>query len=151
MRLRSSKRVWTFWPIWRSGFTVFRGCDLQECAVRRYRPARNGRVPEQIDARTYHRPSQSVYHQVCALADTIKILYDDDAPELFKITLRGSASFTQLTKTNAATKPRALEVLQEAKHGRYDGRQRLDIIMLALRRRRPISTRSSRWSMTWSL
>jgi len=71
--------------------------------------------------------------EMLALADTIKILNDDDALELFKKTLPGSASFMQLTKTNAAMKLRALEVLEEAKHGRHDGRQRLDIIMLALR------------------
>merc|ERR1719281_1535373 len=37
--------------------------------------------------------------ELLALADTIKILNDDDALELFKKTLPGSASFVQLQAT----------------------------------------------------
>jgi len=68
-----------------------------------------------------------------ALADTIKILNDDDALELFKKTLPGSASFMQLAETTTAMKSRALSVLEAAKSGRKGDRQRLDVIMLALR------------------
>lgn len=67
-----------------------------------------------------------------ALADTIKILNDDDALELFKKALPGSASFMQLTKSESAVKERALQVLEQAKVGRKDNRQRLDAIMLAI-------------------
>merc|ERR1719245_2986671 len=71
--------------------------------------------------------------ELLALADTIKLLNDDDALELFKKTLPGSASFMQLTETSSAMKKRALAVLQEAKSGRKGDRQRLDVVMLALR------------------
>merc|ERR1740130_721715 len=71
--------------------------------------------------------------EMLALADTIKILNDDDALELFKKTLPGSASFMQLAETTTAMKSRALSVLEAAKSGRKGDRQRLDVIMLALR------------------
>jgi len=71
--------------------------------------------------------------EMLALADTIKILNDDDALELFKKTLPGSASFMQLAETTTALKSRALSVLEGAKSGRKGDRQRLDVIMLALR------------------
>jgi len=71
--------------------------------------------------------------ELLALADTIKLLNDDDALELFKKTLPGSASFMQLTETANSLKSRALSVLQDAKSGRKGDRQRLDAIMLAIR------------------
>jgi len=71
--------------------------------------------------------------ELLALADTIKILNDDDALELFKKTLPGSASFMQLTKSSTAMKERAMEVLSAAKSHRKGDRQRLDFILLALR------------------
>merc|ERR1719326_2149990 len=70
--------------------------------------------------------------ELLALADTIKILNDDDALELFKKTLPGSASFLQVQETTAAMKSRALAVLQEARSHKKGDRQRLDVIMLAL-------------------
>jgi len=71
--------------------------------------------------------------ELLALADTIKILNDDDALELFKKTLPGSASFMEVSETTTAWKSRALSVLEQAKVGRKGDRQRLDVIMLALR------------------
>jgi len=71
--------------------------------------------------------------ELLALADTIKLLNDDDALELFKKTLPGSASFMQLAESTHEMKSRALSVLQQAKSGRRGDRQRLDVIMLALR------------------
>jgi len=71
--------------------------------------------------------------ELLALADTIKILNDDDALELFKKTLPGSASFMQLTKSSSAVKEHAMEVLSAAKSHRKGDRQRLDFILLALR------------------
>merc|ERR1719174_1162696 len=71
--------------------------------------------------------------ELLALADTIKILNDDDALELFKKTLPGSASaFMQLEETNTEVKSRALAVLQEFRSHKKGDRQRLDVIMLAL-------------------
>merc|ERR1719174_591318 len=71
--------------------------------------------------------------ELLALSDTIKLLNDDDALELFKKTLPGSASFMQLAESTHEMKSRALSVLQQAKVGRHGDRQRLDVIMLALR------------------
>jgi len=66
--------------------------------------------------------------ELVALADTIKVLNDDDALELFKKTLpSASASFMQMTVTNKAVETRALVLLQ-APHS-----VRLDLIALALR------------------
>merc|ERR1719362_805403 len=71
--------------------------------------------------------------ELLALADTIKLLNDDDALELFKKTLPGSASFMQIEDSASALKTRALSVLEKAKQGRKDDRQRLDVVMLAIR------------------
>merc|ERR1719473_1325564 len=51
--------------------------------------------------------------ELVALADTIKILNDDDALELFKKTLPGSsASFAQMQVNSASMRMRALEAIQ---------------------------------------
>jgi uncharacterized phage infection (PIP) family protein YhgE len=71
--------------------------------------------------------------ELLALADTIKLLNDDDALELFKKTLPGSASFMQVTKSSSALRDRAMDLLTNAKSGRKGDRQRLDFILLALR------------------
>jgi len=55
--------------------------------------------------------------ELVALADTIKVLNDDDALELFKKTLPGSASFMQLTMTESNQRQQALAVVNEARHG----------------------------------
>jgi len=71
--------------------------------------------------------------EILALADTIKILNDDDALEMFKKTLPGaSASFMQVQVSEDALRTRALSLLQEAKAGKKSERQRIDFIMLAL-------------------
>jgi len=71
--------------------------------------------------------------ELLALVDTIKILNDDDALELFKKTLPGSASFLQVEETEKTLRSRALATLQSAKAHHKGERQRLDFIMLALR------------------
>merc|ERR1719353_87689 len=65
--------------------------------------------------------------EVLAIADTIKILNDDDALELFKKTLP-TPSLLQVTFTAKAVKARALSVLSESK-----GDFRLNLIALALK------------------
>merc|ERR1719375_2349312 len=70
--------------------------------------------------------------QMVALADTIKILNDDDALELFKKTLpSASSSFVQVQVTSSAMRQRALSVL---KHGRKHKHQdpRLGLIEMAM-------------------
>jgi len=69
--------------------------------------------------------------ELLAVADTIKMLNDDDALELFKKTLP-SASFLQVTANARSTKQAALVALQQAVQG--DKRDyRLDLISLALK------------------
>jgi len=65
--------------------------------------------------------------ELLALADTIKILNDDDALELFKKTLP-TPSLLQLTANGQAVKSRALVALQQGK-----GDFRLNLISLALK------------------
>merc|ERR1719316_2073932 len=68
--------------------------------------------------------------ELLCIADTIKILNDDDSLELFKKTLPG-ASFIQVAVRSAEMKARALALVQEAKkHGKNAN---LDFIALALR------------------
>merc|ERR1719329_1890846 len=67
--------------------------------------------------------------ELAALADTIKMLNDDDALELFKKTLPGAgASFMQVTVSSQAMRSRALLWIKEVN----DRRPALDFIALAL-------------------
>merc|ERR1719218_109563 len=50
--------------------------------------------------------------ELVALADTVKVLNDDDALELFKKTLPGSASFVQMTVTKSAQRQQALAIIR---------------------------------------
>merc|ERR1719337_298132 len=52
--------------------------------------------------------------ELLALADTIKVLNDDDALELFKKTLPGSASLLQLKVSSASVRARALSAIRSA-------------------------------------
>merc|ERR1740138_1396494 len=59
--------------------------------------------------------------ELLALADTIKVLNDDDALELFKKTLPGaSASFVQVQESTAAARSRALALVQGIKNSHLD-------------------------------
>merc|ERR1719305_1408022 len=66
--------------------------------------------------------------ELLALADTIKVLNDDDALELFKKTLPGSASLLQVKVTAKEMKQMALATLQGVK-----GKVGIDLIALALK------------------
>merc|ERR1719181_648388 len=69
--------------------------------------------------------------ELVALADTIKMLNDDDALELFKKTLpSAAASFIQLDLTSAEVRSQALGVLKNRRGKRS---LHLDFIELALR------------------
>jgi len=65
--------------------------------------------------------------ELLALADTIKILNDDDALELFKKTLPGASSFMQLQVTQKDQQRRALAILKAAQR-----RPELNFLALAL-------------------
>merc|ERR1719446_569401 len=66
--------------------------------------------------------------ELLALADTIKILNDDDALELFKKTLPGAASLVELKVTASEQLRQALAIVKGARRGRPE----LNFIALAL-------------------
>jgi len=70
--------------------------------------------------------------ELLALADTIKILNDDDALELFKKTLPGASSLLQLTTRGQNMKAKALQLLEDMQVKNPNDKHRLDFIMLAL-------------------
>jgi len=69
--------------------------------------------------------------ELVALADTIKILNDDDALEMFKKTLPGSSALLQLDGTDASTRSKALNFIVKAQ--RMNKPSALDFVELALR------------------
>jgi len=73
--------------------------------------------------------------ELLALADTIKMLNDDDALDLFKKTLPAASAFIQLDLTSQDVREQALKVLRgKKKHGHRS--LHLDFIALALRGRK---------------
>jgi len=70
--------------------------------------------------------------ELVALAETIKILNDDDALELFKKTLPSAASLLQVTESEASLRNRALSALKKASR-RGVAQPQLDLIALALK------------------
>merc|ERR1719235_725522 len=76
--------------------------------------------------------TQERAQELVALADTIKILNDDDALEMFKKTLP-SASFVQLETSNAAVRSKALAVIESARKAMKPRGQILDFVELALK------------------
>jgi len=71
----------------------------------------------------------AIEEQLVALADTIKLLNDDDALELFKKTLPASSSFMQLQVSSKMLRNRALKAL---KHARRGSDPRVDFVQVAL-------------------
>jgi len=67
-----------------------------------------------------------------ALADTIKVLNDDDALELFKKTLPGASSFLELKVSFASQRQQALARIADAKRHSRHHRPELDFIALAI-------------------
>jgi chromosome segregation ATPase len=71
--------------------------------------------------------------EMVALADTIKVLNDDDALELFKKTLpSASSSFMQVQVSSAAARKHALGVLHAAQGSGLKADHRLDLIAVAM-------------------
>jgi len=79
--------------------------------------------------------------ELVALADTIKVLNDDDALELFKKTLPSpSSSFVQVAAKASTVRARALEALRNAKGAAAQSdRTGLDLLMLALAGKKSLS------------
>merc|ERR1719424_773089 len=70
--------------------------------------------------------------ELAALSDTIKILNDDDALELFKKTLPGVSSFAQVDVSEKSNKARALDIV-DGLRSQGQRRVQLDFISLALK------------------
>merc|ERR1712032_1662619 len=68
--------------------------------------------------------------ELAALADTIKVLNYDDALELFKKTLPGSASFLQLQVSSSQMRSQALSMINSLRNHKKS--PQLDIIALSL-------------------
>jgi len=72
--------------------------------------------------------------ELAALAETIKILNDDEALDVFKKTLPSAAAiFIQVRVTAASVRARALAAVQRARRSSKLARPQLDFIALALR------------------
>merc|ERR1719410_483707 len=85
--------------------------------------------------------SKTRAEELTALSETIKILNDDDALDLFKKTLpSGGASFMQLQQTRGMLRDQALTVVRRA-WGMSDRRHRpgLDFLVLALTGKKALS------------
>ena len=83
--------------------------------------------------------------ELLALADTINILNDDDALELFKTTLPGASSFLRVEVSTGSLRQQALSLLQSVKAPKKGDRQRLDFIMLAVRGKKVRLVWGERW------
>merc|ERR1712032_1537830 len=69
--------------------------------------------------------------ELAALADTIKVLNDDDALELFKKTLPSASSLMQIQVSSSATRKQALSMLKQFMKG-HAGHDQIGFIALAL-------------------
>merc|ERR1712099_219470 len=69
--------------------------------------------------------------ELAALADTIKVLNDDDALELFKKTLPSASSLMQIQVSSSATRKQALSMLKQFMKG-HPGHDQIGFIALAL-------------------
>jgi hypothetical protein len=72
--------------------------------------------------------------ELLALADTVKMLNDDDALDLFKKALPGASSLLQMQTSESALKNKALAVLQASR--KHHKSSALDFIALALHGKR---------------
>jgi len=79
--------------------------------------------------------------ELLALADTIKILNDDDALELFKKTLPGASAFIQMGVNAGNQRQQALAIVRASQGS---GRPELNFLALALQGKKLTSARSSR-------
>jgi chromosome segregation ATPase len=71
--------------------------------------------------------------EILALSETIKILNDDDALEIFKKTLPGGSALLQVESVTKSARDKALALLQQARNVPGGDRSKVDFIMLAIR------------------
>lgn len=88
-----------------------------------------------IKAKEYDEYKKLHAAELVAIADTIKLLNDDDALDLFKKTLPNpsAASFVQMLVSPKQMKRDALHALRGHRHRKHHGDPRLDLLALALR------------------
>jgi len=70
--------------------------------------------------------------ELTALAETIKLLNDDDSLELFKKVLPSASAFVQVGVSEASARQRALAAIRGARHASKTAQPGLDFIALAL-------------------
>jgi hypothetical protein len=81
----------------------------------------------------YEEYKKMAASELVALADTIKLLNDDDSLELMKKTLPSASSFMQVQVTAKSMQRQALQVLKSARKARgHDRDPRLDFLVTAL-------------------
>jgi septal ring factor EnvC (AmiA/AmiB activator) len=72
---------------------------------------------------------KAMAEELTAIAETIKILNDDDALELFKKTIPSASAFLQLEATSGELRARAMQVLRDAR-GKHSVQR--DLVLLAM-------------------
>merc|ERR1719253_1950069 len=70
-----------------------------------------------VKTKEHEQNTQLRSQELLALSDTIKVLNDDDALELFKKVLPGSASFMQVETNANNQRQQALAIVRAAKNG----------------------------------
>jgi septal ring factor EnvC (AmiA/AmiB activator) len=71
--------------------------------------------------------------EIVALSETVKILNDDDALELFKKTLPGAASsLMQVSVSSGSLRARAISLIRAVRKSGQPGQHQLDFVLLAL-------------------
>merc|ERR550537_388201 len=76
---------------------------------------------------------KTMAQELLAISETIKILNDDDALELFKKTLPSSSVFLQIQTSAHDVRQKALGLLQGTRGKKGAQSTQLDLVMLALR------------------
>merc|ERR1719421_404283 len=71
--------------------------------------------------------------ELLAIQETIKILNDDDALDLFKKALPSASAFLQLQASAADVRTQALQLLRNSRSTHSASNMQLDLVMLALR------------------
>jgi len=76
--------------------------------------------------------------EILALSETIKILNDDDALEIFKKTLPGGSALVQLDSVTKSARDKVLALLQQVRDIPGGDRSKVDFILLAIRGKNPV-------------
>jgi len=83
----------------------------------------------ELKAKEHDENTKLRSQELLALADTIKVLNDDDALELFKKTLPGASAFVQMEVGTANQRQQAMSIIRSAQES---GRPELNFLVMAL-------------------